>query len=438
VETMVNAKDANLCPTIIFYGAGIMGQKIAKTFEKLNIRAECFCDSDPDKHGKIYSGLTVKSINEIKKQYKKGEYKILLTLSNMNTMNVKEELIKNNVFEESDFYSGSYEFYMFDILRAIKPGNDSTAKHCFKRVQKNFIQIDCNQENLIKESLIKHYFKDPKKLETYYGKKNFHDHLYGRLEMYRSIMIPWLDSIHPLKGAKVLEIGCGTGCSTVSLCEQGADVCSIDICEDSLAVAKKRTEIYKLTSQFINLSAENIKSKFSGGFDFIIFSASIEHMTYSERINAIKAVFEIIDENKYVVIFDTPNRLWCIDNHTSLEPFFHWLPDSLAIDYAKYTNRYDFDERFTKNNDENLICLARCGRGLSYHEFEVALGQDGWEVVSSIDDFCGVPYDFFKICLIMNGPKHIANGFYDSTLNFALKKNETAKLPAKSRCKTNG
>jgi 2-polyprenyl-3-methyl-5-hydroxy-6-metoxy-1,4-benzoquinol methylase len=44
-------------------------------------------------------------------------------------------------------------------------------------------------------------------------------HLSQRLHFDRYQFVPWLSSILPLKGARILEIGCGTGSASVSLAE---------------------------------------------------------------------------------------------------------------------------------------------------------------------------------------------------------------------------
>src|SRR5712692_3228494 len=85
----------------------------------------------------------------------------------------------------------------------------------------------------IRQSLWTDYYNDPTGagayLSTPEGKKNFFDHLEGRLASDRKTIIPWLDDIQALQGAAILEVGCGTGSSTVAMAEQGADVVGIDI-----------------------------------------------------------------------------------------------------------------------------------------------------------------------------------------------------------------
>jgi SAM-dependent methyltransferase len=73
-------------------------------------------------------------------------------------------------------------------------------------------------------------------LRTDEGHADLVDHLSGRLERDRATVVPWLDSIKPLSGLRVLEVGAGTGSSTVAIAEQGASVLATDVNERSLKV----------------------------------------------------------------------------------------------------------------------------------------------------------------------------------------------------------
>src|SRR4030042_2988908 len=95
-------------------------------------------------------------------------------------------------------------------------------------LSRNFRNIDRDGIRKIEESLKKNYFSQKQFLvdefsESYLntdeGKKDLQDHLFLRLDKNRKTVIPWLDNTKSLKGASILEIGCGTGASTVALSE---------------------------------------------------------------------------------------------------------------------------------------------------------------------------------------------------------------------------
>lgn len=54
------------------------------------------------------------------------------------------------------------------------------------------------------------WYSDSNYLTTEAGQADLQDHLDGRLNNFRSTVIPWLNSVKPLANARILEIGCGT------------------------------------------------------------------------------------------------------------------------------------------------------------------------------------------------------------------------------------
>src|SRR6202011_2171032 len=140
------------------------------------------------------------------------------------------------------------------------------------------------------------------------------NHLHRRLMDDRERMVPWLESFHPLTGARVLEIGCGTGASTLALAERGAKVTAIDIRADSLRVAEDRCKAYGYTASFVNANAAEVKKHFSSEkFDLIIFFAVLEHMTHEERRAGMRDAWNMLDPGAHLVVIETPNRLWYFD-----------------------------------------------------------------------------------------------------------------------------
>jgi S-adenosylmethionine-dependent methyltransferase len=56
-----------------------------------------------------------------------------------------------------------------------------------------------------------------------------------------------------------------------------------------------------------------------------------------------------------------------------LLPFFHWLPDDLAFAYSQYSPRPSFAKEFRERNEAAWLRFLRQGRGVSFHEFVLAL-----------------------------------------------------------------
>jgi S-adenosylmethionine-dependent methyltransferase len=236
-----------------------------------------------------------------------------------------------------------------------------------------------------------HYFADcdPGYLAGEIGRRDRDDHLFRRLDVARRQVVPWLDAAQRLDGARLLEIGCGTGSATVALAEQGARVTGVDLCERSLRAARLRCELHGVEAGFVLGNAALVLDKLDGErFDWILFYASLEHMTFPERKQALRRAWELLAPGSLLGVVETPNRLWLHDSHTSLLPYFHWLPDDVAFEYSRRSPRAGFRECYRVPDADAQLHFLRRGRGVSYHEFELALGPaTQLDVVSCLRGF---------------------------------------------------
>jgi 2-polyprenyl-3-methyl-5-hydroxy-6-metoxy-1,4-benzoquinol methylase len=258
-------------------------------------------------------------------------------------------------------------------------------------ISANFREIDNTKTAAIRSSLERNFFvRFPDGyLSTEPGQKDLQNHLFNRLEKDRSLVVPWLDNSKSLRDSRVLEIGCGTGCSTVALAEQGAKVTAVDVDAKSLVVANDRCRAYGLDAGYFHANATEVDELFSGQhFDFIIFYASLEHMTIKERLIAMKKSWDMLSAGDLWCVIETPNRLWYYDAHTSLLPFYLWLPDDLAYQYSRLSPRDNFRELYNDATDESMLHFLRRGRGVSFHEFELSMKPvEQLNVISSRSTF---------------------------------------------------
>lgn len=243
-------------------------------------------------------------------------------------------------------------------------------------LKSRFRRLDESEITKLQESLKTNFYKDspPDFLASESGKRDLSDHMFDTLKLNRHYIIPWLDSIKKLEGSKILEIGCGTGATTIALAEQGAIVTGLDIDEPSLKEAKDRCDIYKIDATILKSNAMDIRSLFSrGDFDFIIFYASLEHMTHQERMIALADAWSLLPKDGILGVIETPNRLWYFDSHTSGLPFYLWLSDDMAIEYSRFSARKTFNDLNNLSGELSYAELMRWGRGVSFHEFELAI-----------------------------------------------------------------
>ena len=313
------------------------------------------------------------------------------------------------------------------------------------RLSRNHKRLSDLDRADLRDVLRRHYFSQrlnyfadtpDEYLASREGQSDMADHLEGRTNFDRQLVVPWLDSVSPLRGCRVLEIGCGTGASTTALVEQGCDVTAVDVNEGNLLAAQERCRIYGLSAKFLCANATELQNHFpSGTFDLIVFFATLEHLTYPERMLAMKGTWAMLKPGGLWGVVDTPNRLWWFDDHTAVLPFFNWLPDYLALDYAPYSDRASMKiYANAEHGDETKLDFARRGRGVSYHEFDLAMGPSGsLNVVSALGLYLRKqsfairmkwrfsPSRNFEVFLSKHGPR-IHPGFYQPYLNLIIRK----------------
>lgn len=197
-----------------------------------------------------------------------------------------------------------------------------------------------------------------------------------RLQRDRTVIVPWLDRTRRLEGSRILEIGCGSGASTVALAEQRAVVMGLDVVPTAIEWARARVAAHNLDADFVVANAAAVAEKFEAqSFDWIIFWAALEHMTLDERLESLAGAWDLLDSGGLLTVIETPNRLWFFDSHTSRLPFFMWLPDELAYRTAGDSTRVGFGDQYSDPGLERFDEFLRRGRGVSFHEFDVALGE---------------------------------------------------------------
>ena len=286
----------------------------------------------------------------------------------------------------------------------------------------------------IRKSIQTHYHAGWRSESNYSKEMYEHDltaHLSGRLTSDRRMVVPWLDSAKHLRNSRILEIGCGTGSSTVALAEQGAKVVGVDIDQPALTVARDRCRVYEVQAEFHAMNATRMRHVFGeNAFDFIIFFATLEHMTIAERLVALRDAWQMLPTGGLLVIVETPNRLWYYDGHTSMLPFFHWLPNELAFRYSALSPRENFRELYRTYDAPSKEHFLRQGRGASFHEFDLAIRRArDLKVVSSQSTFYGVRHkpqrsmlDRRYKSILMKIYPDLHEGFCDDTLFLIIEK----------------
>jgi magnesium-protoporphyrin O-methyltransferase len=95
----------------------------------------------------------------------------------------------------------------------------------------------------------------------------------GRDEMRRTLL-SWLPG--DLRGARVLDAGCGTGALSIDAARRGADVVAVDISPSLIDIARRRLPV-DLNSHAIRFVAGDMLDPGLGKFDFAVAMDSIIH-----------------------------------------------------------------------------------------------------------------------------------------------------------------
>jgi S-adenosylmethionine-dependent methyltransferase len=281
--------------------------------------------------------------------------------------------------------------------------------------------------------------------------RHLHDHLRGRFDDCRRWFVPWLRRVLDLNLSRVVEIGCGTGSTTAALALEAREVEAYDIAGDSIEAARRRLQIMGLSNVRFHehhpdlLLAAIREQQSQETVDCFVLFAVLEHQLLHERLATLETCWELLRPGGLLVIADTPNRLCLHDFHTTWLPFFNALPDELALRYADRSPREDFRAeiaaaRAASDIDAHLT-LARLGRGVSYHEFELALGDVEPLIVG--DGFDPEPLGYFGVSLetrllftyVKQKRLRVAPAFVRDTIEIILQKPgaEMAHSPLRNR-----
>jgi len=116
--------------------------------------------------------------------------------------------------------------------------------------------------------------------KTPVGTKEYFDEVEQR-KYFVEPHIPGFAQFERWKGKKVLEIGCGIGTDTINFARAGAAVTAIDLSKESVAIARKRSEVFELTGgiRFYDGNAEELPSIVPVQNYDLVYSFGVIHHT---------------------------------------------------------------------------------------------------------------------------------------------------------------
>lgn len=102
---------------------------------------------------------------------------------------------------------------------------------------------------------------------------------FGPLHAINPLRLDWIDGIAPLKGQRVLDVGCGGGILADAMARKGAEVLGIDLAGKSLKVAQLHA-LEAGTSQITYrlVAAEALAAEMPDHFDVVTCMEMLEHV----------------------------------------------------------------------------------------------------------------------------------------------------------------
>lgn len=218
-----------------------------------------------------------------------------------------------------------------------------------------------------------------------------------RVNRFHNCLVPWIRRAASISNFRVIEVGSGGGAATAALAPYVKHIHCYEIEENPKKVARARLDFWghdNVTFEQGLFSRDAALLQTQKNFDAVFLIAVLEHTHFHEFREILLAAYDAVKPGGLIVVAETPNRLHFKDAHTSFLPFFQWLPPEIAREYYSRSPREHFVQhigdsvrKHGANSSQVTENFARWGRGVSYHDFEIVLGErvhdqivlDGWE-----------------------------------------------------------
>ncbi len=208
------------------------------------------------------------------------------------------------------------------------------------------------------------------------GIETLHERWKYRYYESHKYFVPYLLKNGLSSTSRVVEIGCGQGPKSFSIAPHCKEVLGFDLSGSHIENAhliQERTGIANV--RFFERNAAEAGDLLAdlGRGDFMLCYAILEHLLPEELITLFAFLHKHLKAGVKVAFVETPNRLATIDRHTSFLPFFDTLPIEIAARYGKNSKRDWYALGLTEQPGSEF--LYRNGRGLSFHDFELAFDK---------------------------------------------------------------
>jgi SAM-dependent methyltransferase len=140
------------------------------------------------------------------------------------------------------------------------------------------------------------------------------------------------------RGRRLLDFGCGSGTSTIHLARMSPDteIVGLDLLPELLEPARRLMEhMGGGNVTFVQAKAADSLPDDLGRFDFVTLNAVFEHLLPGERKLLLPQLWVSLRPGGVLFLNQTPYRWDLREHHTTALPFTNYMPDWLALRYAR-------------------------------------------------------------------------------------------------------
>jgi len=144
-------------------------------------------------------------------------------------------------------------------------------------------------------------------------------------------------------GRRVLDFGSGSGASSVILARMfpSSEIVGVELVSRFVELARHRAKYHGVEGRVsFRLSPNpNQLPDGIGSFDYIVFSAVYEHLLPGERQTVLSLLWNHLKPGGVIFLNQTPYRWFPVEMHTTGLPLVNYLPDTLALNCARWFSR---------------------------------------------------------------------------------------------------
>ena len=172
-----------------------------------------------------------------------------------------------------------------------------------------------------------------------------------------------INYLGPVKGLRVLELGCNVGATAIVLARLGADVYAVEVAAKWLALAKRNAERFGEHATLIQVGGNDDFPFADQVFDSVICNSVLEYIENERRAEIVREIDRVLKPAGTLLVLGTSNRLWPREVHSRC-----WLSNYVPVSLDRFLGSrrrgilpWEVTRRLTSYRD---LVIADGGRGL--------------------------------------------------------------------------